>query len=66
MRLSVTAGRLSKASEVFELAELGEDTHLNAAGDLYVDAGIAASDVICCCVSACTRTPAATMKPSPS
>jgi len=44
----VTAGRLSKANEFFELANLGEDTHPNAAGDLYIDAGIAASDVICC------------------
>lgn len=29
----VTAGRLSKATEFFELAELGEDTHPNAAGE---------------------------------
>lgn len=44
----VTAGRLSKANEFFDAAEhLGEEMP-NAAGDLYVDAGIAASDVICC------------------
>lgn len=44
----VTAGRLSKAIEFFDAADhLGEEM-LNAAGDLYVDAGIAASDVICC------------------
>ncbi|OBA98035.1 hypothetical protein A5666_11495 [Mycolicibacterium fortuitum] len=44
----VTAGRLSKAIEFFEgAAHLGEEMP-NAAGDLYVDAGIAASDVLCC------------------
>lgn len=44
----VTAGRMSKAMEFFDGAEhLGEEM-LNAAGDLYVDAGIAASDVLCC------------------
>lgn len=44
----VTAGRLSKANEFFDAADhLGEEMP-NAAGDLYVDAGIAASDVICC------------------
>lgn len=44
----VTAGRMSKANEFFDAAEhLGVDMP-NAAGDLYVDAGIAASDVICC------------------
>ncbi|ULP48360.1 hypothetical protein [Mycolicibacter virginiensis] len=44
----VTAGRLSKANEFFDAAEhLGKEMP-NAAGDLYVDAGIAASDVICC------------------
>lgn len=44
----VTAGRMSKAREFFDAADyLGEDMP-NAAGDLYVDAGIAASDVICC------------------
>ncbi|MBF6257853.1 hypothetical protein IU436_18740 [Nocardia farcinica] len=45
---AVTAGRMSKANEFFDAAEhLGEEMP-NAAGDLYVDAGIAASDVICC------------------
>lgn len=44
----VTAGRMSKANEFFDAADhLGEEMP-NAAGDLYVDAGIAASDVICC------------------
>ena len=44
----VTAGRMSKANEFFAAAErLGEEMP-NAAGDLYVDAGIAASDDICC------------------
>lgn len=44
----VTAGRMSKAIEFFDGAEhLGEEMP-NAAGDLYVDAGIAASDVLCC------------------
>lgn len=44
----VIAGRMSKANEFFGAADhLGEEMP-NAAGDLYVDAGIAASDVICC------------------
>jgi hypothetical protein len=44
----VTAGRMSKANEFFDAADhLGQDMP-NAAGDLYVDAGIAASDVLCC------------------
>ncbi|EYT61986.1 hypothetical protein H483_0111800 [Dietzia sp. UCD-THP] len=44
----VTAGRMSKASEFLDAADhLGEEMP-NAAGDLYVDAGIAASDVMCC------------------
>lgn len=44
----VAAGRMSKANEFFTAAgHLGEELP-NAAGDLYVDAGIAASDVICC------------------
>lgn len=44
----VTAGRMSKAIEFFDAADhLGEEMP-NAAGDLYVNAGIAASDVICC------------------
>lgn len=45
---TVTAGRLSKAVEFFDAAEHLEDDMPNAAGDLFVDAGIAASDVICC------------------
>ncbi|MDF6103774.1 hypothetical protein GR168_01800 [Gordonia sp. JH63] len=44
----VTAGRLSKANEFFDAAELLVDEMPNAAGDLYVDAGIAAADAICC------------------
>lgn len=44
----VTAGRMSKASEFFDAAGLLGEEMPNAAGDLYVDAGIAASDVICC------------------
>jgi len=43
-----TTGRMSKAIEFFDAADhLGEKMP-NSAGDLYVDAGIAASDVICC------------------
>jgi hypothetical protein len=39
---------MSKANEFFDAADhLGEEMP-NAAGDLYVDAGIAASDVLCC------------------
>lgn len=45
---AVTAGRVSKAVEFFDAAEHLEDEMPNAAGDLLVDAGIAASDVICC------------------
>jgi hypothetical protein len=45
---AVTAGRLSKAVEFFDAAVYLEDAMPNAAGDLFVDAGIAASDVICC------------------
>jgi hypothetical protein len=37
-----------KAIEFFDAAELLEEEAANAAGDLFVDAGIAASDVICC------------------
>ncbi|MCF3941498.1 MULTISPECIES: hypothetical protein [Gordonia] len=45
---AVIAGRMSKANEFLDAAEhLGEEMP-NAAGDLYIDAGIAASDVICC------------------
>ena len=45
---AITAGRLSKAVEFFDAAEHLEDDMPNAAGDLFVDAGVAASDVICC------------------
>lgn len=45
---AVISGRLAKALEFFDSASLLEAEKLNAAGDLYVDAGIAASDVICC------------------
>jgi hypothetical protein len=44
----VTAGRLSKAVEFFDAAEHLQDDMPNVAGDLFVDAGIAASDVLCC------------------
>ncbi|WP_055400392.1 MULTISPECIES: hypothetical protein [unclassified Mycobacterium] len=45
---AVIAGRMSKAVEFLEGAEHLEDEMPNAAGDLFIDAGIAASDVICC------------------
>lgn len=45
---AVINGRLRKALEFFDSASLLESEKLNAAGDLFVDAGIAASDVICC------------------
>lgn len=45
---AVAAGRLSKAIEFLSAAEHLEDEMTNAAGDLFVDAGIAAADVICC------------------
>jgi hypothetical protein len=45
---AVTAGRLAKANEFFDAAEHVEVEMPSAAGDLYVDAGIAAADVICC------------------
>ncbi len=41
-------GRLSKATEFHDAATLIEDDAPNAAVDLYVDAGIAAADVMCC------------------
>jgi len=44
----VTSGRLAKANEFFDAAEHLEDDMPSAAGDLYVNAGIAAADVICC------------------
>ncbi len=40
---TVTSGRLSKANEFFDSAEHLEDEMPSAAGDLYVDAGIAAA-----------------------
>jgi hypothetical protein len=45
---TVIAGRLAKAVEFFDAAEHLEDDMPTAAGDLFVDAGIAAADVICC------------------
>jgi hypothetical protein len=45
---AVIAGRISKAIEFFDAADLLGKEMANAAGDLYVDAGIAAADVICC------------------
>lgn len=45
---AVITGRMAKATEFFDLAELAQETHPTAAADLYVDAGIAAADVICC------------------
>ena len=45
---AITAGRLSKAIEFLDAAESLGDDKPNAAGDLFVDAGIAASDVLCC------------------
>lgn len=45
---SAIEGRMSMADEFLDAADhLGEEMP-NAAGDLYVDACIAASDVICC------------------
>lgn len=45
---TVVTGRKSKAIEFFDAAELLGKEMANAAGDLYVDTGIAAADVICC------------------
>lgn len=45
---TVISGRMAKATEFLDLAEFAEDTHPTAAADLYIDAGIAAADVICC------------------
>lgn len=45
---TVASGRLSKANEFFEAAEHLESDMPTPAGDLYVNAGIAAADVICC------------------
>lgn len=44
----VRAGRLNKAVEFHDAAVLVEDVAPNAAVDLFVDAGIAAADAICC------------------
>lgn len=46
----VTQGRLAKAEEFLDNAELlaGDEDRRNAAASLFVDAGIAASDVLCC------------------
>jgi len=45
---TVISGRMDKATEFFDLAEFAAGTHPTAAADLFVDAGIAAADVICC------------------
>lgn len=46
----VIAGRLAKAEEFLDNAELlaDDDDRRNAAASLFVDAGIAAADVLCC------------------
>lgn len=46
----VTAGRLAKAEEFLDNAELLADDagRRNAAASLFVEAGIAAADVLCC------------------
>lgn len=46
----VIAGRLAKAEEFLDNAELlaGDDDRRNATASLFVDAGIAAADVMCC------------------
>ena len=44
----IRAGRLNKATEFHQAAVLVEDVAPNAAVHLFVDAGIAAADVICC------------------
>jgi hypothetical protein len=45
---AIQAGRLKKATEFHDAAVLVEDLAPNAAVDLFVDAGIAAADVISC------------------
>jgi hypothetical protein len=45
---AVRVGRLKKATEFYEAAVEIEDGRPNASVDLFVDAGIAAADVICC------------------
>ena len=44
----VRAGRLRKATEFHDAGALVEDVAPDAAGELYVMAGIAAADAICC------------------
>jgi hypothetical protein len=44
----IRAGRLKKAKEFYTAAVLVENATPNASVDLFVDAGIAAADVICC------------------
>jgi len=44
----IRAGRLTKAKEFYAAAVLVENAAPNASVDLFVDAGIAAADVICC------------------
>ena len=61
---AVTAGRLSKAVEFYDAAEHLEDNMPNAAGDLFVDAGIAASTSSVASGSACIRQAGPTAKPS--
>ena len=43
---AITAGRLAKAIEFLDAAGSLEDDKPNAAGDLFVDAGIAASHLV--------------------
>lgn len=45
---AVQAGRLTKATEFYDAAALVEDVAPNAAVNLFVNAGIASADVICC------------------
>lgn len=45
---AVINGRLAKALEFFNAAELLQDDMPTAAADLFIDSGIASSDVICC------------------
>lgn len=45
---AVIAGRLAKAEEFLASAEILEGEMPNSADDLFIDAGIAAADVICC------------------
>jgi hypothetical protein len=45
---AIRVGRIRKATEFYDAAVLVEDTAPNACTDLFIDAGIAAADVICC------------------